>query len=191
MTVLVTPRRIAVALALAAVVTFLFLQRAGGLPSADATGGVPIWGTCTGQKSGVIKSESTAKGHQGQWPITAMSHEVVVPTDATSGLPAGRPMHKPLTFTMSLGMATPLLLNSLVTNETLTTCTFKFYKPRGDQAPVAYFQIKLTNATVDSYKLSGHQSSADTVTFTLSYQKIQWVSAGGTAAQDDWSVPRA
>ena len=79
--------------------------------------------------------------------------------------------------TMPWGRTTPLFLNALVTNENLTNVTVNLLE---NGAPVA--TIVLTNASVASYTEAGER-----VTFSFTYQKIEWTWLdGGIIAQDDW-----
>jgi type VI secretion system secreted protein Hcp len=114
--------------------------------------------------------------HQGKFAdgvaISAVSHEIISPRDAGSGLPTGKRQHKPLTITMEVGASTPQLLNALVTNEVLTSVVLT----------VGAETTKLTNAEVSDYQLHG-----GTATFSFTYQKIEWT-VGTTSVQDDWEA---
>src|ERR1043165_4020450 len=85
--------------------------------------------TLKGQKQGNINGSVTQKGHENQIMVIAVSHEVVSPRDAASGLPTGKRQHKPLVITKEIDKATPLLYKALVTNETLTSFVLNFYQP--------------------------------------------------------------
>ena len=126
--------------------------------------------TITAQKQGTIR------------PITlqAVSHEIISPRDAASGLPTGKRQHKPITITKELDKSSPLLLNALVTNENLSSVTITL---NGGGKPVA--TIKLTNASI-----AGYDEHGTTETWSFTYQKIMWTWLdGGITAQDDWEAP--
>ena len=114
--------------------------------------------------------------------LTGLSHEIISPRDPASGLPTGKREHKPIVFTKQLDSTTPLLLNALVTNETLTSVLIGLLR-NGQQVAT----IKLTNASVADYTDHG-----DTEHWSLTYQKIEWTWLdGGITASDDWEVPVA
>ena len=114
--------------------------------------------------------------------VTAVSHEIVSPRDAASGLPTGKRQHKPITITKEWDASTPLLLNALVNNENLTSVLIGLLR-NGQQVAT----IKLTNASVADYQQHG-----DTDTWSFTYQKIEWTWVdGGITAQDDWEAPVA
>jgi type VI secretion system secreted protein Hcp len=114
--------------------------------------------------------------------LTGLSHEIISPRDPASGLPTGKRMHKPIVFTKQLDKTSPLLLNALVTNETLTSVLIGLLR-NGQQVAT----IKLTNASVADYTDHG-----DTEHWSLTYQKIEWTWVdGGITASDDWEAPVA
>ena len=109
-----------------------------------------------------------------------MSHEIVSPRDAASGLPTGKRQHKPISITKEWGASTPLLLNALVNNENLTRVLIGLLR-NGQQVAT----IKLTNANVSRYVQHGGND-----TFEFTYQKITWTWVdGGITAEDDWEAP--
>ena len=120
--------------------------------------------TATGQKSGKF-ADGVA--------IIAVSHEIVSPRDAASGLPTGKRQHKPITIRMAWGATSPLFVQALVTNEVLTKVEIDFTGG----------VFTLTNANVADYQLHG-----STVSLSFTYQKIEW-QAGSTVVEDDWETP--
>lgn len=186
-----TLRRLAIVLAIAFVLVVVLLRQDTGVRAVGATGS-PISGKCTGVQQGVIKGGSTVKGREGTYPITALSHGITTPRDAASGQATGRRQHKPLTFTMAVDQSTPQLLTALTNNEALSACTFNFWRPTTTATGGAeknYFRLQLGNARVTDYSLSGRPGGADTVTFSLTYQKISWTwTDGGITAVDDWEL---
>lgn len=187
------PRRTGV-FALAAITILLlsviFLRGSAAraaLPQVITTGGSPIYGTCTGQKSGVIKGDATAVGHVGQWNVVSITDGLTSPRDPASGLPTGQIQHSQLRVVMLAGPQTVRLIQSLTTNEVLSTCQFNFYRPSPTGAQVNYLRIQLTNAGLGSYALSGVAQSKVGTTFTFTYQRIAWTwLQGGITATDTW-----
>ena len=145
---------------------------------AGAPGGTPpdpnsIAGTLqvTGQKTGAFSTSPIA--------ITAITHEIVSPRDPASGLPTGKRQHKPITITKEWDATTPLLLNALVTNETLTSVLIGLLRD-GQQVAT----VKLTNAGISDYVEHGNNEE-----WSFTYQKIEWTWLdGGITASDDWEA---
>ncbi|MDD5306609.1 MAG: type VI secretion system tube protein TssD [Deltaproteobacteria bacterium] len=63
--------------------------------------------------------------------VVAVSHEIVSPRDAASGLPTGKRMHKPLVITKEVDRSSPLLYSALVNNENLPKVELKFWVSSG------------------------------------------------------------
>jgi type VI secretion system secreted protein Hcp len=129
---------------------------------------------------GTITINGAKHGPFSQSPMVliGLSHEIVSPRDPASGLPTGKRQHKPIVITKQMDSATPLFLDALLTNETLTSVLIGL--SRGGQ-PLG--TIKLTNASLASYDLHG-----TTETWSLTYQRIEWT-VGTSSASDDWEAP--
>ncbi len=150
-----------------------------------------------GQKSGEIKGSVTQKGREGKIMVIAVSHEIISPRDAASGLPTGKRMHKPFVITKELDKSSPLLYNVLVNNENLTEWELHFWTPSATGAEKQHYTIKLTNANIASidFRMANNKhpdlmkfSEYEEVAFT--YQKIEWTWVdGGITALDDWESP--
>lgn len=183
------PRRVAVVAAIALVLVVLMLRQDTAVPAVSGAAS-PISGKCTGQQQGVIKGDSTIKGREGTYSITAASHGITSPRDSASGQATGRRQHKPVTITMQVSKATPPLVRALATNERLTSCVLNFWEPAANGKEKNYFRVRLTDAAVVDYSLTGRPGGADTVTFALTYQHIEWTYLeGGITAEDDWVSP--
>jgi type VI secretion system secreted protein Hcp len=150
-----------------------------------------------GQKQGAINGSITQKGRENSIGIIAVSHSVVSPRDAASGLPTGKRMHKPITVTQELDKAVPLLYNALVNNENITEWTCKFWEPSSTGAEKQYFTISLVNANIASIDFRmANNKHPDLMKFkeyleiAYTYQKITWTwTDGGITAMDDWEAP--
>ena len=149
-----------------------------------------------GQKSGDITGGVTVHGKEGTIAVIAVEHAIVSPRDQATGLATGKRMHSPLVIVKHIDKATPLLYNSLVSNENLPTVELDYWKTAPDGTESIYFKIKLTNANIASIKQTNLNSQADPhvdmfgeyeqVAFT--YQKIEWTWVdGGITALDDWA----
>jgi type VI secretion system secreted protein Hcp len=150
-----------------------------------------------GQKSGDIKGSVTQKGREGKIMVIAVSHDIVSPRDAASGLPTGKRMHKPFVITKELDKSSPLLYNVLVNNENITEWELQFWQPSATGAEKQHYSIKLLNANIASidFRMANNKhpdlmkfSEYEEVAFT--YQKITWTWVdGGITAEDDWEAP--
>ena len=152
-----------------------------------------------GQKAGAINGSVTQKGREHSIMVIAVSHQIVSPRDAQSGLATGKRMHKPFVITKELDQSSPLLYNALCTNENLTEWTLQFWAPQvkagsGTGSEVQNFTVKLINANIASidFRMPNNKDPAlmkfgeyEEVAFT--YQKIEWTwNDGGITAMDDW-----
>lgn len=181
-------RRVGVVLALALALVVLLLRQDTQVRAVGAAGS-PVSGQCVGARQGPITGDGTQKGREGSYAITSVTHGVTNLYDGGSGQATGRRQHKPFTFVSRLSQATPKLIQALTTNEVLTTCTFKFWRVDSNGVERNYYRVRLTNALVVDHGFSGRPGGADTATFSLSYQRIEWTWVdGGVTTQDDWAT---
>ncbi len=149
------------------------------------------------QRSGEVRGSSTQRGRENLNPVIAMSHEIVSPRDASSGLPTGKRQHRPLVITKEVDRASPILANILVNNENISEWELKFFKPSANRGvETHYYSIKLTNASIASirtemlnnaYPENASHAVREHIAFT--YQRIEWTFLdGGITAMDDWEA---
>src|SRR3954467_12202062 len=109
-----------------------------------------------GQKQGEIKGGVTQKGREGKIMVIAVSHEVISPRDAASGLPTGKRMHKPIVITKELDKSSPLIMGMMTTNENIPSWSCEFWAPQkqaagtGTGQEVQNYTIELVNANIAS-----------------------------------------
>jgi type VI secretion system secreted protein Hcp len=152
-----------------------------------------------GQKSGEIKGSVTQKGREGKIEVIAVSHDIVSPRDAASGLPTGKRMHKPLVITKQLDASSVPLQRVAADNENLREWELQFYAPElrggaGVGTEANNFTINLTGASIAEINLQmpndKHPDLMKLATFeeiAFTYQSIQWTwTEGGLTASDDW-----
>lgn len=151
-----------------------------------------------GQQQGEITGSVTERGKEGTIAVIAVQHAIVSPRDPASGLPTGKRMHQPLVIITHIDKATPLLYNSLVTNENLPTVELDYYKTALDGTETLYFKIQLTNAQISSLSQTNLNSQDDPnqnlygeyEEISFVYQKITWTWVDGDiTATDDWQAP--
>lgn len=152
--------------------------------------------TLRGDKTGDIKGSVIETGREGTIMVIACSHDLISPRDAASGLPTGKPMHKPMLITKELDKSSPLLYNAMVTNEQLTAWELKFFRKSSTGTEEHHFAIRLTNANIASIALRMPNTrnpdlvaleTFEDVTFT--YRKIKWTwLEGGITAEHEWEA---
>jgi type VI secretion system secreted protein Hcp len=154
-----------------------------------------------GQKQGAIKGSVTQKGRENKIMVIAVSHEIISPRDAASGLPAGKRMHKPYVITKDLDKSSPLLYNVLVNNENITHFELQFWTPKISAATGAgqefqHYTVKLTNAKIVDIKFFMLNNKNPELTrfaeyeeIAFTYEKIEWTWVdGGITSMDEWNV---
>lgn len=153
-------------------------------PLAEADAALNAYLKLKGQKQGTIKGGVTLKGREDSIMVIAVSHEIVSPRDAASGLPTGKRQHKPFVITKELDRSSPLLHQALVLNENISSFELTIVQPKSNTPA---YTVRLTNASIASIKtLVGEDGKVvEQVAFT--YQKIEWQWIdGGIMAMDDW-----
>lgn len=160
-------------------------------PLSEAQAALNAYLELEGETQGNIKGSVTKKGHAETIKVLAISHEVVSPRDAASGLPTGKRQHKPLTITKPLDRSSPLLNALLVNNENIPEWTLEIYQPAKGGEALTY-TIELTNASISSIRLVTKPDGTLVQEVAFTYQKIEWTWAdGGITAMDDWESPVA
>jgi len=153
----------------------------------------------TGETQGEIKGSVTQAGREDSIMVIAVSHEVVSPRDAASGLPTGKRQHKPFVITKEIDKSTPLLFNLLTMNENITEWRLDFWRPSRTGKEVQFYSVELVNANIagirtemlnNKYPENMQHAEREMIEFT--YQKITWTwQDGGITAEDDWETPQA
>jgi type VI secretion system secreted protein Hcp len=129
-----------------------------------------------GQKTGAFPGPA-----DGVLTCLKLSHSIVSPRDAASGLPTGKRMHKPLVLTVrSVSKSLLKLYSILANNENLNSVVFSL-------SGSDYSVLTLSNASVASIDTL---SDADGLYFAIAftYQKIRW-EKDGVVFTDDWEAP--
>lgn len=151
-----------------------------------------------GQKSGDVRGSVTVKAREGSIPVVHVSHAIISPMDAQSGLPTGTRYHKPLVVKIPLDKAAPILYNILCTNESVPEFELKFWAPLPRLAAAAstevnIYTINLRNANISTIDESTEKDAAGVphtfLTVAFTYQSITWTwNDGGITAIDDWQA---
>ncbi len=161
-----------------------------GLAPLSADAALNAYLNLKGQKQGSIKGSVTSKGNEGAIKVIAISHEIVSPRDAASGLPTGKRQHKPLIITKEIDKSTPLLNSMLTNNENIPTWTLAVNLPNAKGVDSLAYTIKLTNAGIASIRVVTDAQGNLREEIAFAYEKIEWTWVdGGITAMDDWEAP--
>ncbi len=173
-------------------VFFGFLAGVGLAPFSEADAALNAYLKLKGQKQGSIKGSVTQKGNEGAIKVLAISHELVSPRDAATGLPTGKRQHKPLVITKEIDKSTPLLNAVLTNNENIPTWELAVNLPNGKGGEALAYTIKLTDASITSIRTVTDDDGNLLEQVSFTYKKIEWVWVnGGITAEDDWEQPAA
>ena len=151
-----------------------------------------------GAKLGDIKGGVTLKGREHSIEVTAIEHQVTVPTDVGSGMATGKRQHKPLVITKPVDQSSPLLHTALATNENLSEVTLQFYRMNNKGAEENYYTITLKNARIVGIRHVMHDNTDATKQrlpaqeeISFSYAEITWTwTDGGVTSTDSVVTPK-
>jgi type VI secretion system secreted protein Hcp len=145
-----------------------------------------IFVTVRGQRQGVIRGDSTIKGHENQIVASSFDYDVKSPRDPATGLATGKRQHSPITLRLNSGAASVHLFQALVTNENLTSVVIDFVAASDVGGLVSLKRVTLTNAALSD--LHQRASSAKTTwqdDVSIVFQKIEVLDVpSGTSASD-------
>ena len=157
-----------------------------------------IFLTLTGEKQGSIKGNVIQKGKEGLIAAYAFNHEIAAPKDAATGMAMGKRIHKPVTITKEVDLASAKILSALMTNERLKEVVINFWRPRKSGVAgaagqeVNYYRVILTNASISNITqdkpLATDANAPIVERVELVYEKIEWQYLKGSnmSTADDW-----
>jgi len=166
----------------------------------------PAYLSVTGEKQGNITEGALTqdsvgsiwvKGHENEIIVQGLTHEVEIPTDPQSGMPAGPRKHKRMTVTKVFDKSSPLLYQALTSGEHMSECVLKWYRTSKTGQQEHYFTIKLIEAiivNIHAYMPNCQDPGKSNFTHledvSFAYRKIIWThEKSGTEAEDDWQEP--
>jgi type VI secretion system secreted protein Hcp len=145
----------------------------------------------TGQLQGKFKSETTRKGFEEKFVGLFFEYEVKSPRDLATGQATGKRVHNPIRIKKAWGPASLQFIAALTKNELLTV-VMDFFATDPSGIAVLDHTIKLTNASVASYKSSADVATPtpQTDTIELVYQQIEITDHRGKGTvTDNWLAP--
>jgi len=164
----------------------------------------PIFMSVEGSRQGLITEGAYTKesvgnsyqsGHEKEAVIKGYTHNITIPRDPLSGQPSGQRVHSPFVVTKLLDKSSPLLMNALVTGETLKKIEIKKYRTNYEGKLEHYFTTILEDAVIvdiqtdapHSLDNGGVADVAPLEKVSFSYRKISWRhEIASTSGEDDW-----
>lgn len=148
-----------------------------------------------GSVSGEIRGEVTTPGREDLHSVLGYTHEIVSPYDLATGLPTGRRQHHPFRVVKLVNRGSPLLMQALASNETLTEVRLNVWAPSATGKEVLVFTYTLQNARLVSFRpWRPNKSDAATAGYPPSdelafvYESITITHEdGGITATDRWA----
>jgi type VI secretion system secreted protein Hcp len=164
----------------------------------------PIFMSVEGSRQGVITEGAYSKesvgnsfqsGHDKESLVKGYTHNITIPRDPLSGQPSGQRVHAPFIVTKLLDKASPLLMNALVTGETLKKIEIKKYRTNYEGKLEHYFTTVLEDAVIVDVQSDAKHAITDSALgdvaplehVSFSYRKISWRhEIASTSGEDDW-----
>ena len=164
----------------------------------------PIFMSVQGSRQGLITEGAYSKasvgnsyqsGHDKESLVKGFTHNITIPRDPLSGQPSGQRVHAPFVVTKLMDKASPLLMNALVTGETLPKIEIKQYRTNYEGKLEHYYTTILEDAVIVDIKgdaphrIEGVEVAdvAPLEHVSFSYRKISWRhEIASTSGEDDW-----
>ena len=152
----------------------------------------PFYLKVTGSRQGDFKGDSSDPRRAGWIKCLDFQLQLVSPRDQRSGQVSGKRIWKPIVITKQWDPASPQFLQSLATNELLSSVLIEFESDLADGTEGTYYSVHLTDASVAKVRqyIGRHGEAADLfeieeIDFT--FRKIDIVfKDGGTTFSDNW-----
>jgi type VI secretion system secreted protein Hcp len=139
-----------------------------------------------GQIQGKFKGEGTRKGFEDKIMGLSFEQEVKSPRDTATGQATGKRLHQPIRIKKAWGPASPQFFAAVAKNELLTV-VMDFFVVESSGISVLDHTVKLTNASVASYRSSSDATvqgpQIDTIEFVS--QTIEIIDHRGKGAVTD------
>jgi len=144
----------------------------------------------TGQKSGWIKGEATAKDVVDFITLNSLELGLGHPMDAQSGLTTGRQVVRPIVVTKAVDKSSPLLMNSCSVNESATTVHFTYTRTGINGTVNTFLTVVLKNALIADFNHLALADGSSVEKLTLSFTSLDFTwTDGGVMASIDAIAP--
>lgn len=153
---------------------------------------IPVYLWLTDDAGNPVKGSVDVHNREGSIEITALAHDVSLPTDALSGKITATREHAPLVLAKALDSSSPYLYQFVSTGKRLKSAEFKFYRINHAGQEEEYFNIYLENARITSVVPwmedvkdmdYAHQDHKELL--VISYEKITWKYLDGNIVHSD------
>jgi type VI secretion system secreted protein Hcp len=156
---------------------------------------MPIYMRIKGSVTGDFIGGCTVAEYQDAIQVRALSHNITVPTDESTGAHIGKRVHAPLTILKDMDSATPLLYMALTNHEELDVELFWYRHEPSSGGEEHYFTTTLERATIISVSntmknqyVKENQNEPHMEEIKLAYHTIRWnYEPAGLEAQDSHS----
>lgn len=111
---------------------------------------IPIYLWLTDDVGNTIKGSVGVQQREGSIEVTALAHNVFVPTDDRTGKQTGTREHAPFIFTKEVDSSSSYLFQMVGTGRKMKTAELKFYKINNAGQEEEYFNVLLQNARITS-----------------------------------------
>jgi type VI secretion system secreted protein Hcp len=123
-------------------------------------------------KQGEIEGSSLTKSHPNWIVVRGFSLSASMPTDAKSGLPTGRRMHKPLVITKELDKSSPALHQAFANNEVFEGFELTVVTPSSKGMDAVSTRVELRNARIVAIELDVSDSGALVERVSFAFQTM-------------------
>jgi type VI secretion system secreted protein Hcp len=125
-----------------------------------------------------IEGEVTASSHTNEVQVLSWSHSFNQPTSPTRSSAGGGTVeqanHSDFSFSKYTDSSTDDLLKMCWTGKQIGKATFCAYRANGDNTPVKYLEIAMSNVVVSNLSVGGGTGDIPVETINLSYGKVQY-----------------
>lgn len=148
-----------------------------------------------GSHQGDIKGDVTQAGREESILVVGFNHAVTVPT-GPDGIATGKYQHEPLIVTKNIDIATPGLMNALVSHEEIEDFELRLWRPRPAGAEEQWYTIQFDYGKVvdiryemlnNKYPENMKHEEYEYVSFV--YKTIIWTyEDAGITAEATWVI---
>ena len=148
--------------------------------------------------SGKLDGQSTTHslGRKGLFECWSFYHEVNAPRDPNTHQATGRRVHQPIEVMVPVTDASPLILQALCSNESVTKAVFRFFRHDRAGKEEEYYKVTIEDGTVSHFSTRLPNAKATDLSFHDEYHHIKFTYRkvtteavkGGKMTSDDWQA---
>jgi type VI secretion system secreted protein Hcp len=138
-----------------------------------------------------IPGDSTVSSDGRENSIECLEYRdaVMVPTEASSGLAAGRRSYEPIKILKRLDRSTPLIFKALCNNETIEA-TFRFFRPNptGDGTSQHFFTVEIQQASISQIERVNPNTIQGVTATEPAYEEVSFVFGSIRTCYEDGGI---